>query len=176
MDDAKLAELMFSFPLPWEAEPGSQETPPARRSAKVFAADSSPVCTMYGAQSHGLAELIATAVNRYNPGDVVTLPSKAAPPVPNLLMGWRTGAMTPLQEKFIRTKGECPKRECQLAEGKAPNLTDMFGIGHRHFLFCKRCNTLWVLHSQEAPEVDNPADAADFPACPASPPQVPSSR
>jgi hypothetical protein len=51
-------------PFPWSFEMAKQETPPQRRSAIIYAVDSTRICEIKGAAAAEVAELIVSAVNQ----------------------------------------------------------------------------------------------------------------
>ncbi len=57
------AEIDKVFPRPWTVDVSPQETPPTRRSAKVYDADSCLICQTHGADAEELATFIAESVN-----------------------------------------------------------------------------------------------------------------
>jgi acyl carrier protein len=53
------------FPCPWEHQVSAQETPPARRTCRVYAANSELIFETKGEHSEALAKRIVAAVNAY---------------------------------------------------------------------------------------------------------------
>ena len=50
-------------PHPWSFDVSPQETPPARNSATIYAADSTRICKTRGEHAQALAKLIVESVN-----------------------------------------------------------------------------------------------------------------
>lgn len=67
MSEAELTavktQLAAQFPTPWSFDVSPQETPPARNSATIYAADSTRICEIRGELAEHLARLIAHSVN-----------------------------------------------------------------------------------------------------------------
>lgn len=62
---AEQLPALREFPPPWSFDMPPQKTPTARNTAKVYAADSTPVCQIRGAHAEALATLIVQSVNQY---------------------------------------------------------------------------------------------------------------
>ena len=74
--------LVRLFPHPWSFDVSPQETPPARNSAMIYAADSTRICETRGEHAEALAELIVESVNHFPPNvpdDQQPLASGVAP-------------------------------------------------------------------------------------------------
>lgn len=60
VDVPRLARM---FPAPWSFDTSLQETPPNRKCATIYAADSTRICTTRGEDAGELARMIVEAVN-----------------------------------------------------------------------------------------------------------------
>ncbi len=59
-----LTRVVRLFPHPWSFDVSAQETPPARNSATIYAADSTRICEIRcGEHAAVLAKLIVESVN-----------------------------------------------------------------------------------------------------------------
>jgi len=57
------SRLVRLFPHPWSFDVSPQETPPARNSVTIYAADSTRICETRGEHAVALAKLIVKSVN-----------------------------------------------------------------------------------------------------------------
>jgi len=67
--------LVGLFPSPWSFDVSPQETPPARNSSTIYAADSTRICETRGEHAEALARLIVESVNhclKSEPKEVVS--------------------------------------------------------------------------------------------------------
>jgi len=61
------SRLVRLFPHPWSVDVSPQETPPARNSVTIYAADSTRICETRGEHAKALAKLIVESVNHCLP-------------------------------------------------------------------------------------------------------------